>query len=423
MAYQAPSLSEYVNLGRAMRSGMDRREDLAQRERENALRDAQEARNQESHAARMDELNADRRQRVALANAAAPAQVDTGTQITDTAGSDAFTKDPDAAAAMQDMAAATGAQPTLSQATRVNKQVFTDPAKARKAETEYNSTDATTQRQVKALQSSDPAKALALSNAAATQKKNQRAESDTDIERSVFGAQDPQGLTDFMSKKLTEQMGTEIRAEYVPSPDGKSWVLGVNVGGQRQAIGQFTNDDAGFQKAKETVFNRMGSPEALRNLEKHKSEMADKESLRKYRGALGDAAGKRAGATGGGNLNREERIRYTTLFNEAGRRLGEAKKTLGTLQKSALFMAQARTAGSPQAQQLQELQDSIDGYEEERSLYQGKLAGSQTPAGGAKPAASPAADSGPAQPSSQAEYDALPKGARYLRDGKTYIKN
>lgn len=431
MAYQAPSLSEYVNLGRAMRSGMDRREDLAQRERENALRDAQEARNQETHAARMEELNAGRQQRVALANAAAPAQVDTGTQVTDTAGSDAFTKDPDAAAAMQDMAAATGAQPTLSQATRVNKQVFTDPKKAARAEAEFNSTDATLRRQVKALQSTDPAKAITLSNAAADQRGRQRAESDVNMDRGIYGAQDPQGLTDFMSKTLTEHMGTEVTAEHVPSPDGKSWILGVNVGGQRQVIGQFTNDGDGFQKAKEAVFNRMASPEAQRGLEKFKADMAHKKATTSAVTTNSEANLTRAKALAtrtqsgsGGNLNREERIRYTTLFNEAGRRLGEAKKTLGTLQKSALFMAQARTEGSPQAQQLQELQDSIDGYEEERSLYQGKLAGSQTPAGGAKPAASPAADKGPAQPSSQAEYDALPKGARYLRaDGKEYIKN
>lgn len=421
MSYQAPSLSEYVNLGQSMRRGADSRRD---QERQKLL----DTQNDELHRARMDEINAGRAQRISLADAAAPAQVDTGTQITDTAGSDAFTKDPDAAAMMGDMAAAKGAQPALASATRVNKQVFTDPAKAGKAADEYNSADATTQRQVKALQASDPAKALTLSNAAVTERKNRRVESEGNIERSVFGAQDPQSLTDFMSKTLTEQMGTEVRAEYVPSPDGKSWVLGINVGGQRRPIGQFSNDDDGFQKAKESVFNRMGSPEALRNLEKHKSEMADKESLRKYRGALGGAAATRAGASGGGNLNREERIRYTTLFNEAGRRLGEAKKTLGTLQKSALFMTQARTEGSPQAQQLQELQDSIDAYEEERTLYQGKLAGSQTPAGkgsGGEPAAQkPAAGGGqPAQPKSQADYDALPKGASYLRDGKVFIKN
>lgn len=426
MAYQAPSLSEFISLGRAMRTGMDSRDERARRERE-------EQRQQELHDARMEDYKTRREGQVALANAAAPATVDSGFQVTDTAGSNAFTKDADAAAAMQDMAGSTGATPTLASATRVNKEVFTDPERARKAERDYNSVDATAQRQVQALQKRDPAGAIALANTVSTHQKQKRAEQDIDFERGIYGAQDQQSLVDFMTKTMTEQMGTDVKAEIAPSPDGTAWILGVNVGGQRRPIGQFSNDDDGLKKAKETVFNRMASPEAQRNLEKFKTDLEHKKATAAAATRNADANERRANAAelraaaldgrsegGSGNLNREERIRYTTLFNDASRRLGEAKKALATLQKSALFMSQARTAGSPQAQQLQELQDSIRHHEEERSLYQGQLAGSQGGKGGAGPKP---ADGQPAQPTTQAEYDALPKGARYLRDGQVYIKN
>lgn len=436
MSYQAPSLSEYVNLGRSMREGAENRsrreEEIAQRKRDNELRDAQEARNQEIHDVRMGELRAQKEGRIALADAAAPAQVDAGYQVTDTAGSNAFTKDPDAAAAMQDMAQTQGNAPTLASATRVNKQVYTDPTKASKAEADYNSTDATLGRQVKALQTSDPAKAITLANAGIDMKKKQSAQADTDTERGIYDTQDPQGLADLMSRTLTEKMGVDVQAEHVPSPDGKSWVLGINVGGQRHAIGQFSNDDAGLQKAKETVFNRMASPEAQRGLKKFNTELESKRASGEAALTNAKANQTRAGAlqtralSGGaaGNPSREDRIRYTSLFNDAGRRLGEANRTLTTLQKNTLFMAQARNPDSDQARQLQDLRDSISKYEEERTQYQGLLAGSQAPKGKEAAPATPKPAAGqPAQPTSQAEYDALPKGARYMRDGLPFIKN
>lgn len=143
------------------------------------------------------------------------------------------------------------------------------------------------------------------------------------------------------------------------------------------------------------------------------------------------AAAARA-SSGGGALGREERLRYTSLFTEAGRRQGEATKALSALQRDPVFMTQASKAGSPQAEQMAQMQADIKAHADERSMYQGLLAGSQgTP--GAAPAAAPAPAAGkpgaaaaPAampSPTTQAEKDKLPKGTQYRApDGTVRIK-
>lgn len=123
-------------------------------------------------------------------------------------------------------------------------------------------------------------------------------------------------------------------------------------------------------------------------------------------------------AIGGDNLSREERLRYTSLFQDAGRRMGEAQRALSTLQKDPLYSL--AKPGTAQHAELQGLRDSIQGYANERSTYQGLLAGSQS-GGGAKPDGS--GDGGAQKVTSKAERDKLPKGARYVGpDGQTYIK-
>ena len=140
---------------------------------------------------------------------------------------------------------------------------------------------------------------------------------------------------------------------------------------------------------------------------------------------------------GGGNIAHEERLRYTSLFQEAGRRVAEAQKTLSTLttgSNSLLFnMAVKRDQNGPEAQQLAELRSTIKTHNEERTLFQGFLAGSQ---GAEKPAPGlgdvsqaesvklPSPASGPAMPTTRAEMDALPSGAKFINpaDGKIYQK-
>lgn len=185
-------------------------------------------------------------------------------------------------------------------------------------------------------------------------------------------------------------------------------------------------------------------------------------------------------ATGGDNLSREERLRYTSLFQDAGRRMGEAQRALSTLQKDPLYSL--AKPGSPQYGELQALRESIQTFASERSTYQSMLAGSQTQDGpgqvgapsrstpskspsawnsperesdrltilnselekarragntgdvaalereianvsGNKPSGQAATNGAPQRVSTRAERDKLPKGTRYIGpDGKTYIK-
>lgn len=167
---------------------------------------------------------------------------------------------------------------------------------------------------------------------------------------------------------------------------------------------------------------------------------ADSDNKAQYQGALIDAkgaaleartaaAGAKASAQagkGGGAPSREERMRYTTLFTDAGRRAGEAQKALSTLQKDPMY---ARAApGTPRYEEMQGLRDTLKQHNEERAMYQGLLANSQTQAAPSLANATSSAKV-PASPlaiksiSSAAERDALPKGAKYIApNGQTYVK-
>jgi hypothetical protein len=128
---------------------------------------------------------------------------------------------------------------------------------------------------------------------------------------------------------------------------------------------------------------------------------------------------------------REERLKWTSLHDDAGRRLTDSQKTLRSLQGNLLFMNAAKKPGTPEAAQLQNLQDDIATYKSDREMY-GRLLGGAAlekekarEQDGASPAAAPAAPGGarpvkasaskgkvPA-PTTKAEYDAIPKGAKY----------
>lgn len=131
-------------------------------------------------------------------------------------------------------------------------------------------------------------------------------------------------------------------------------------------------------------------------------------------------------SAGGGAIGREERLRYTSLFQESGRRAGEAQKALTALQKDPEFSrGLRRDPNGPQAQELGALRESLKTHNDERALYQGLLAGSQgaTPSlADAKPRAGAAAGA-PKSVKTKAERDALPKGTRYTGpDGQSYVK-
>lgn len=89
--------------------------------------------------------------------------------------------------------------------------------------------------------------------------------------------------------------------------------------------------------------------------------------------------------------SREERMRYTSLLGDAGRRLGEAEKALATLQKDPF--SKIAEPGTPRAQELDDLRATVKSYREEHKLYQSLLAGSQAPDADAKKPSAPAAKS------------------------------
>lgn len=143
-------------------------------------------------------------------------------------------------------------------------------------------------------------------------------------------------------------------------------------------------------------------------------------------GQIAEAKAMRA-AAGGGSVGREERLRFTSLFSDSGRRVGETQKAIGALQRDIMFMTNARKPDSPEAQQLSELQNNLKQHNEERQMYQGLLAGSSNSAPAEKlslsDAIKPAASNGPKQVTSAADRDALPKGTRYTApNGQQYIK-
>lgn len=438
-------LSLAAGFGGGYMAGAERRKD---RERQAKI----DAQNTELHDARMEEINAGRAQRVALADAAAPRTAQSGTVVDGGQGQEFYADPAQAGAVQQDRQAeaemraeqAGQTAPSLAQArpgygvsAGSRGQIRTDKPDM-DAE---NSPDAKLKRQIDVIQKSDPAKAITLANAAIEHKQRLQKEADDAAFRKINGFQTPQEMADFMTEYPNDGMGGKFKAKALPSADGKTWsFVGTDKDGKEVKIpGDYTNDADGMMKARMALAGRFGDPNRRMEFYKWDQEMGRKKDvaaeagrhnavMEKAANTQAEAALERAKAARGaaGNPSREERIRYTTLFNDAGRRLAESRKTLTTLQKSPLFAINAKKPGTPEAQQLQELNDNISAYEEERSTYQSLLAGSQEPAGkkpGAPTAAAPAQDGGIAQPASQADYDALPKGTKYMRDGRQYIKN
>lgn len=142
--------------GYAKGKGLKR--DIEKQDKEDAWRDEQRQFTRDAN-----KRDADMRQ--GLADAVKPAQVDTGSVVTDNAGSNAFTKDADAAAMMQDMAGQNGGAATAP-ATRVNQTAYTDPTLANAAATEYDSTSARLGRSAAAVMPYDPASGLRLQSSA-----------------------------------------------------------------------------------------------------------------------------------------------------------------------------------------------------------------------------------------------------------------
>lgn len=130
--------------------------------------------------------------------------------------------------------------------------------------------------------------------------------------------------------------------------------------------------------------------------------------------AKAEAAAAKAAAGGGTEkVDRENRMRWTTLHGEAGRRLSDANKALRALVSDPSFMVFANKKGSPQAQQLEEVRSDIETYKKDRELYgellageAGKMAKAAREGGAAAPAPAPAPGGATkVPPGTQAERD------------------
>ena len=124
------------------------------------------------------------------------------------------------------------------------------------------------------------------------------------------------------------------------------------------------------------------------------------EARAEYQSRLAGAAEARAAAAerrangGDGNLSKEERLKYTSLFSESSRRMSDAQKLISTLTKVLGGLAKDNY-GQPDTpeitdarQQIESLRGDYNAYKDERSTYQALLAGTEkTDAAPAKPEA------------------------------------
>lgn len=143
------------------------------------------------------------------------------------------------------------------------------------------------------------------------------------------------------------------------------------------------------QKTGKVIFDSAGKREAREAARQEaadrRQEVAEEGRDRRQAAMLAaqeKLAGIRAGTRDGGT-SKEERLRYTSLFNEVGRRMSDVQKTINTLRRDPLYsMAKP---GSAQAQELAELQSQLREYKTEREMYSQLLSGSQTDGGAASP--------------------------------------
>lgn len=335
----------------------------------------------------------------------------------------------------------------------VGGKTFTDRAPADAAAAGLNAPDAVATRQAQALRAGGkPMEALSLDNAVTTQKQAAAKFTADQMKRArelqeegyldaakAARTGDAQGVFDTFNKngKIKLQgVPTVTPAERdipgvgkIPTYDFSGTVIGADGTPKpfKMNSHDFSMQAMPYEKALE--FQR----KATDTDSKHQARVGQLEVAGQkveLAGAVAEAriaAAQARAAKGGDGVSKEERLRYTSLFSEAGRRVGEAQKALGTLQKDIVFMSQAAKPGSAQAEQLAEVKAAVASHSEERQLYQGLLAGSQGVKGAsladAEKPSKAAKASGPVAVTSKAERDKLPKGTKYQGpDGQTYIK-
>jgi hypothetical protein len=282
-------------------------------------------------------------------------------------------------------------------------QTTSDQAAATKSLADYNAPEAVATRQAGVLRAAGaPDKAMTLENAVVSRKRADEAYEAEKAER---------------ARKLKEE-GVFNAVRAFRAGDATGLAQAFNAGGEYKIDGtpEITRDDReipGFGKVpaytakirivgpdgkvQEKVYNShdlsmqmMPYEKALEiqrkgtdseNKTNYQKEMLDtKIKQLELAGQVAEAKALRAAANGG-TVGREERLRFTTLFSDAGRRMSEAQQSLSRLQADPSFMRRATTPGTEQALQVAQLTEAIKSYGEERKMYQGLLVGSQVPPG------------------------------------------
>lgn len=410
---------------------------LAERDREE--REEDRAWKNEQRGYERERMERERQNQRSLADAVAPRTAVEGTVISDSQGNRNLYKDPgQAAAAQADLEAEAEMQgrPSLAQARPgygvVGPSVGNTITEQRPDVASLNTPQARTQRVIDATMAQDPARAISLQNATTTGEKarfdleeaqrKRRVEIEQEgMVAAVRAAQsgDAAAVKDAFNKQGNFKVDGDLKVTpvrrkapwggEVDTYDYEGTV--VDAEGKKRPV-KLNSLDA---MVRMVPFKDMFEVQSRMGLEgvKHGNRMTEIGA----QGAESRRTAEHRKAIGGDAISREERLRYTSLFQEAGRRMGEAQRALSTLQKDPLYSL--AKPGTPQHAELQALRDSIAGYASERSTYQGLLAESQTTGKGG--ASAPSAS--PQKVGSKAERDKLPKGARYVGpDGQTYIK-
>lgn len=385
------ALAFAAGFGGAYLKGKERQQEMERQKVEDAWRDEQR------NAWRAEQADK-QTMRTSLADAIKPTTVDGGYQVSSEAGSNAFTKDRDAAAMMSDMVA--DQRPSLGRAYRAGGQTFTDRAGAETAATEYNSPPAMLDRMSTAVAPMDPAKSLSLRSAATTARTAEQKQQDELRQRAkeletegvqnayrAMLARDPEGIMTAFNQSGSIRLKEPprlVETRTIKTPYGEIeddvWE-GVAIGpdGKEAPIRRSTQQVAmQLYDVKDLIKDgreaqKMGLQQ--RNaLELEGVKSGNRVSLEQLR----QSAPRTERTSNEGAVTREERLRYTSLFADAGRRQSEAQKAYNTLIREGRY-ARAQP-GSREAQELESLRETIKQYGEERKTYQSLLAqGSAAP--------------------------------------------
>lgn len=417
------------------------------------MRLRQDQRVQDQHDLAMQEAQRTERNRISLANAAAPAEVKENAATLDMGAGPKVYDDAGVAGSDARQASRMGLASTVQPTIAVNGTGYGSRAEADAAAAAYNSPEATDKRITLAMARTGDVTAAKRYEGAATQQRSAVQDlADKTWRRQLGDAlrRGHEGIAEMVTKSQGAGL-SDYQLQATPVDGGKNVVYAkVNADGTTTPLPnlKFSNDEEGAIRAA-YMLDRTVSPEQryTHMLSEEKGRAAQNAKLQELelkrrqleevaiptaeaRAALMEVRGQIAQLRGAGasdKVGREERLRYTTLFSDAGRRMQDSQKAIAALQRDPVFMVNARKPNSPEAQQLQGLQDELASHRQERELYQGLLAG-QAPQGGggsgAGGAARPAAKGGePITVSSAAERDKLPKGTRYKApDGAIYIK-